>query len=183
MAVQVRMTAEQLAELTDDRFKKSELVKGELMAMSPTGFEHGIVSARIAQILNDFVRARGLGYICGAETGFILQRNPDTVRAPDVAFVCKEKVPAPPLPTTFAEFAPDLAVEVVSPADRSDEIEQKISDYLEAGTRLVWVVYPKTKTVYVYRAGRAVQRLSAGDMLSGEEVLPGFSVMISELFV
>jgi Uma2 family endonuclease len=90
MAVQVRMTAEQLAELTDDRYKKSELVKGELIVMSPTGFEHGIVSARIAQILNDFVRARGLGYICGAETGFILQRNPDTVRAPDVAFVRKE---------------------------------------------------------------------------------------------
>jgi Uma2 family endonuclease len=123
MAVQVRMTAEQLAELTDDRYKKSELVKGELIVMSPTGFEHGIVSARIAQILNDFVRARGLGYICGAETGFILQRNPDTVRAPDVAFVRKEKVST--LPTSFAEFAPDLAVEIVSPTDRSSEMEPK----------------------------------------------------------
>jgi Uma2 family endonuclease len=181
MAVQVRMTAEQLAELTDDRYKKSELVKGELIVMSPTGFEHGIVSARIAQILNDFVRARGLGYICGAEMGFILQRNPDTVRAPDVAFVRKEKVSA--LPTSFAEFAPDLAVEIVSPADRSSEMEQKISEYLAAGTRLVWVVYPMTKTVYVYGPGRAVQRLSASETLSGEDVLPGFSITVSEFFV
>jgi Uma2 family endonuclease len=181
MAVQVRMTAEQLAELTDDRYKKSELVKGELIVMSPTGFEHGIVSARIAQILNDFVRARGLGYICGAETGFILQRNPDTVRAPDVAFVRKEKVST--LPTSFAEFAPDLAVEIVSPADRSSEMEQKISEYLAAGTRLVWVVYPMTKTVYVYGPGRAVQRLSASETLSGEDVLPGFSITVSEFFV
>jgi Uma2 family endonuclease len=181
MAVQVRMTAEQLAELTDDRYKKSELVKGELIVMSPTGFEHGIVSARIAQILNDFVRARGLGYICGAETGFILQRNPDTVRAPDVAFVCKEKVSS--LPTSFAEFAPDLAVEIISPTDRSGEMEQKIADYLAAGTRLVWVVYPATKTVYVYRPGRAVQRLSASETLSGEDVLPGFSITVSEFFV
>jgi Uma2 family endonuclease len=181
MAVQVRMTAEQLAELTDDRYKKSELVKGELIVMSPTGFEHGIMSARIAQILNDFVRARGLGYICGAETGFILQRNPDTVRAPDVAFVRKEKFST--LPTSFAEFAPDLAVEIISPTDRSGEMEQKIADYLAAGTRLVWVVYPATKTVYVYRPGRAVQRLSASETLSGEDVLPGFSITISEFFV
>jgi Uma2 family endonuclease len=181
MAVQVRMTAEQLAELTDDRYKKSELVKGELIVMSPTGFEHGIVSARIAQILNDFVRARGLGYICGAETGFILQRNPDTVRAPDVAFVRKEKVSA--LPTSFAEFATDLAVEIVSPTDRSSEMEQKISEYLAAGTRLVWVVYPMTKTVYVYGPGRAIQRLSASETLSGEDVLPGFSITVSEFFV
>ena len=181
MAVQVRMTAEQLAELTDDRYKKSELVQGGLITMSPTGFEHGIVSARIAQRLHDFVRPRGLGYICGAETGFILQRNPDTVRAPDVAFVCKEKVSS--LPTSFAEFAPDLAVEIISPTDRSGEMEQKIADYLAAGTRLVWVVYPATKTVYVYRPGRAVQRLSASETLSGEDVLPGFSITISEFFV
>ncbi|MCX8103414.1 MAG: Uma2 family endonuclease [Candidatus Bipolaricaulota bacterium] len=182
MAVQVRMTAQQLAELTDDRYKKSELAKGELIVMSPTGFEHGIVSARIAQLLSDFVRARELGYICGAETGFLLHRDPDTVRAPDVSFVRKEKVSAGALPTSFAEFAPDLAVEVISPTDRSDEIEHKISDYLAAGTCLIWVVYPRTQTVYVYQRGRAVQRLSAEDTLSGEDVLPGFSVIVAELF-
>jgi Uma2 family endonuclease len=98
-----------------------------------------------------------------------------------VAFVRKEKVST--LPTSFAEFAPDLAVEIVSPTDRSSEMEQKISEYLAAGTRLVWVVYPMTKTVYVYGPGRAVQRLSASETLSGEDVLPGFSITVSEFFV
>ncbi len=180
MAVQTRMTAEQLAELTDDRHKKYELVKGELIVMSPTGFEHGVVSVKIAKVLYDFVSAHDLGYVCGAETGFILARDPDTVRAPDVAFVSKAKVS--PLPTSFAEFVPDLAVEVVSPTDRSDELESKVSEYLAAGVRLVWVVYPKTKTVYVYRAGREVERLSASEMLSGEDVLPGFTQPVSGLF-
>lgn len=182
MAVQTRMTAEQLAALTDDRYKKSELVKGELIVMSPTGFEHGIVSARIVQLLSDFVRSRNLGYVCGAETGFILARDPDTVRAPDAAFVSKTKVSEGQLPTSFAEFVPDLAVEVVSPTDRSNEIELKVSEYLTAGVQLVWVVYPQTKTVYVYRSGRAVQRLSQSDMLSGEEVLPGFAQPVSGFF-
>ena len=120
MAVPARrssMTAEELFELPDDG-GRSELVAGEVIHLAPTGAEHGVVTARIGHLIQDYAIAHGTGVCCGAETGFILQRGPDVVRAPDVAFVTEERIPETGIPQTYWPFAPDLAVEVVSPSER-----------------------------------------------------------------
>ncbi len=113
--------------------------------MSPGGFEHGRVALRIGEFVSSFVRQRGLGVATGAETGFQIGRDPDTVRAPDVGFVCAERVPATPT-AGFFDGAPDLAVEVLSPSDRASEVLAKVQDWLGAGCRIVWVVDPGTRT-------------------------------------
>jgi Uma2 family endonuclease len=111
-----------------------------------------------------------------------LARNPDTVRAPEVAFVARKRIPAEGVPEGFWLFAPDLAVEVISPSDRFDDVLAKVQDYLHAGTRLVWVLHPRTTAAMVYRANGAVQLLQGHDELSGEDVLPGFRCRVQELF-
>jgi len=172
-------TAEQL--LHASGLGPCELVRGELIMMTPAGFEHGCVEAVLAGILRDFVKTRGTGRVTGAETGFQIARNPDTVRAPDVAFVRAERVPAA-LPRGFFPGPPDLAVEVLSPDDRAGEVLAKVRDWLEAGCRAVWVVDPKTRTVSVHDSPNRALILAATDTLSGGDVLPGFSVPGAEIF-
>jgi Uma2 family endonuclease len=150
--------------------------------MAPTGGKHGKVTARLGRLLDEYVEAHDLGIVCGAETGFILQRTPDVVRAPDVSFVAKDRIPATGEPETYWPFAPDLAVEVVSPSDRFDEIQAKVGAYFSAGTRLVWVVHPGSRTVFVYRSLHQVHALGETDELSGENVLPGFTCRVSRCF-
>jgi len=127
------------------------------------------------------VREHDLGLVVAAETGFTLARDPDTVRAPDVGFVSRERVPDP-LPKGYAEFAPDLAVEVLSPDDRPGEVLAKVADWLNAGSRLVWVVDPDQRLVRVYRADGSESLLGAHDLLVGEEVLPGFACPVADVF-
>jgi len=149
--------------------------------MTPAGFDHGRIVARIGARLTNFVEQHGLGVVTGAETGFQLARDPDTVRAPDVAFVRAERVPPGATPGFF-QGAPDLAVEVVSPSDRAGELLQKIHDWLDAGCRAVWVVDPASGTISVYRGqGDTVIRKSA-DELSGDDILPGFKLSVAEIF-
>src|SRR5574337_656000 len=145
------MTAEDLFVIGSDDYKY-ELVAGTLVRMPPTGWAHGAVSVRIGRLLDEYVEAHGLGVVCGAETGFILLRRPDTVRAPDASFVRKERVPATGDPDRYWPLAPDLAVEVLSPSDRAVEVQAKLADYFAAGTRLVWVIDPRARTVVVYRS-------------------------------
>ncbi|MEO8394955.1 MAG: Uma2 family endonuclease, partial [Chloroflexota bacterium] len=124
-----------------------------------------------------------LGYTTAAETGYILFKNPtgkDTVVAPDVGFISKQRLPQG-LPKGYIPVAPDLAVEVVSPGDRADEIDQKVVLYLRYGTRLIWMVYPKTKTVIAHTAN-GIQRFDINDTLEGGDVLPGFKMAIREIF-
>ena len=175
------MTAEELIELPADDYKY-ELVEGELIRMPPTGGEHGKLTARLARLLDEYVEAYDLGIVCGAEAGFILRRTPDTVRAPDASFIAKDRIPATGVPKTYWPFAPDLAVEVVSPSDRFDEVQTKVADYLAAGTRLVWVVHPTTRTVFVYRSAHNVQALGEQDELNGEDVLTGFRCPVRRVF-
>lgn len=158
-----------------------ELVKGELIEMPPAGAEHGATAFDLGVHLGNFVRTHRLGRVCAAKTGFILARNPDTVRAPDVAFVAAERLPSP-LPTNFLELAPDLVVEVVSPGDTAQEVEDKVADWLTAGTRLVWVIYPRSRMVHVHRPHAPSRRLTAADALDGEDVVPGFSCPVMDLF-
>lgn len=180
-AQQTLMTAEELFELPNDDYKY-ELVRGELIRMAPTGGEHGVLTVRIGRILDECVEAHDLGICGGAETGFILQRNPDIVRAPDAAFIAKARIPETGVPTAYWPFAPDLAVEVTSPSDRFTAVQTKISEYFSAGTRLVWVVEPATRTVYVYRLPHDVQALGEDAELTGQDVLPGFRCAVRRLF-
>ncbi len=175
------ITAEELFRLPDDG-QRHELIQGELTTMTPAGFEHGAVIVRLAAQLHQHVSQRRLGVVLGAETGFIIKRNPDTVRAPDIAFVRADRIAVSGIPQAFYPGAPDLAVEVVSPQDTLNEVESKVDDWLSNGTQLVWVVNSRRKSVTVYRAPNQIAVLMEADALEGQEVVPGFQIRVSEIF-
>jgi Uma2 family endonuclease len=174
-------TADQLFQASSS-LGRCELVRGGLIMMSPAGSEHGAVAAAVGAILRDFVKPRRLGVILGAETGFRIGSDPDTVRAPDAAFVVAERIGAQ-LPRGFFPGPPDLAVEVVSPEDRASEVIAKVEAWLAAGARSVWVVDPKTQTVAIHHGDRRVAVLKSADVLTDEAILPGFSTVVSEFFM
>jgi len=149
--------------------------------MSPAGFEHGHVVANITVPLGSFVKENRLGLLTGAETGFQIGHNPDTVRAPDVAFVCNERVPSERTPGFF-QGAPDLAVEVVSPSDRASDVLAKVQDWLSAGCRAVWLLDPTHRTVSVYDDRNQIVTLTSSEELTGGDVVPGFRLSIAEIF-
>jgi Uma2 family endonuclease len=169
-------TAEALLRAGD--IGRCELVRGELLMMLPTGGRHAQVVMRIARVLAEFVERHGLGEMLTGEPGFVLARDPDTVRAPDVAFVRRGRE----IGDSFVEGAPQLAVEVLSPGDRSGYVREKVAEWLEAGAEAVWVVDPKARTVAVHAAGGDTALLSQDDELSGGPVLPGFALPLAELF-
>ena len=175
------VTADELMELPDDG-QRYELVEGRLRAMSPAGFDHGGVAVRIGGRLDEFVRGRRLGRVVGAETGFRLSRDPDTVRAPDAAFVAADRLPPRDEQHRFLELAPDLAVEVVSPTDRAGEVTEKAFAWLAAGVSLVWVVYPAQRLVAVYSPDGSVTHRRVGEEVDGGAVLPGFRLPVDEIF-
>jgi Uma2 family endonuclease len=174
-----QMTAEKFFDLIipDGR---AELVRGEVVPMSFPGGEHGVIAVRVAARLLSFVEATALGFVT-AETGFILERDPDTVRGPDVAFVSFERLAGQDLPDTWLQFAPDLIVEVISPSERPKQIREKVQDWFAGGARRVWLFYPRTRNVYVLRSPTDVQILGPEDTLSGDDVLPGFSCLVADL--
>ena len=175
-----RSTASELFEMPDDGFRY-ELVKGELRRTSPAGGEHGAVIWNLSGLLAPHVKVIGQGF--GAETGFKIASDPDTVRAADIAFVRRERIPEGGIPKNFWEIAPDLVVEVISPGDTYSEVEEKVEDWLNAGVRAVWIVDSKRRIVTVYRSLTDVTRLSEGDELDGGDVVPGFRCKVSEIFV
>ena len=162
--------------------KHCELVKGELRRMSPTGGEHGILTIRFSSALNNYVEENDLGIVFSAETGFKLASNPDTVRAPDVAFTRAARIPPGAFSQKFWTVAPDLAVEVLSPGNTRDEMTEEIADYLSAGVAMVVVVSPRNKTVEVHRAGKEIVTLRDADTLDGADVIPGFKLNLTRLF-
>jgi Uma2 family endonuclease len=161
--------------------KYLELVRGEIVEHRPPGFLQGMLAANLGACLWNWCQANNGGYP-GVESGFVLERNPDTVRGPDVFYVRRERVTALKQMRAFADFAPDLAVEIVSPGDAGEAIVDKVEQYLSAGTAQVWVVYPDRKSVHVHTPGGTTQRLSNADTLTGGELLPGFSVSLTDLF-
>jgi Uma2 family endonuclease len=182
MSVDLRhMTADELFRMPRGH-RRHELINGELRDMAPAGFEHGAVVAPLTELLSAFVRKARLGQVLGAETGFILARNPDTVRAPDIAFVCRSRLEQTGIPAAFFPGPPDLAVEVVSPGDTHEEVEAKVDGWLDAGAQAVWVVNPRRRTVTTYRTRTAVTVLTESDLLDGGSVLPGFSCPVRDLF-
>jgi Uma2 family endonuclease len=160
---------------------RCELVRGELVRMPPNGFEHGVIAGQILNHLSSHVGEKGLGLVLAAGTGFQIARDPDTVRAPDVAFVRADRVPAVRT-RGFFEGAPDLAVEVVSPTDRAGELLAKVRDWLAAGCHVVWVVDPTPRTISVYRISGETTVLTAADELTDDEILGGFRLPVAEVF-
>jgi Uma2 family endonuclease len=176
------MTAEQLLKLPRGEFRY-ELVKGELRTMSPAGEEHGAVIMNLAAPLAMYIKANNLGVTYGAETGFKIARDPDTVLAPDIAFIRRERIEQVGIQKKFREGAPDLAVEVLSPGDTYEEVSAKVEEWLAAGALAVWVVSPKRRNVTVYRSMTDVETLGEADELDGGEVVPGFRCRVAEIFV
>ncbi len=175
------VTADELFRLTGDH-RRYALVRGELLRMTPAGFAHGAVVANLTAPLAQHVKAHRRGIVCGAETGFVLARDPDTVLAPDAAFVRRERIPAAGAPATFWNGAPDLAVEVVSPGDTRPQVASKVDAWLAAGARVVWVADPRDESVTVHQGDRAPQRLTAADTLNGAPLLPGFRLRVADVF-
>ena len=159
-----------------------ELVRGEVRRMSPTGLEHGAICAEIGAALWNFVKERKLGVVFAAETGLVVETNPDSVLGADSAFVSAERLAGVENLEKFVPFAPDLAVEVLSPSNTVREMDEKIDLYFGAGSRIVWIINPKRRTVSVYTAPLEVKILSERDTLEGGDVLPGFSYELSKLF-
>jgi Uma2 family endonuclease len=174
------LTAEEFWSLPSSRW--AELIDGVPIEMSPPGPEATGIAATITWLLSTYVRPRALGKVF-TDVGTIIRRNPDAVRAPDVAFIRAERVPAGGFPARgFTDVVPDLVVEVVSPGDTAAEVQSKVREWLEAGVRLVWVVYPSSRTVNVARSLLDRETLAVGDVLDGGDVIPGFICPVEDLF-
>jgi Uma2 family endonuclease len=175
------MTVEDLYVMPDDGLKY-ELQAGMLVSEPAPGFRHGHVVAAIAELLRAHVKKHRLGVVLAGDSGFILARKPDTVRAPDVAFVSKKRFErSGDTVKAFAE-SPDLAVEVLSPSNTPAAMHAKVADYLAAGTRCVWVVDPEAQAVTVYASLLSPRRLGEDETLDGGDVVPGFRARVGEFF-
>ena len=161
---------------------RSELVEGELRMMSPAGGRHGRVAMNCGRLLANHVDEHNLGIVYAAETGFVLARDPDTVRAPDVAFVCAARVPEIGDESAFIPFAPDLAIEVISPSDSFSGVEEKAFSWLGAGTCLVLLVDAANETVHVYRSTDEIAVFGKGDHFSAADVVDRWQVVVAKLF-
>lgn len=158
-----------------------ELVRGELIVMSPGKGRYGAIGARIVRALGNFVEANGLGEVFDSSTGYVLSRAPDTVREPDVSFVCAARLAQQNL-DAFLEGAPDLAVEILSPGNTEMEMHQKMADYWNAGCRVIWIVDPSRKSIAVWRRNMTPVVCRERDILTEEQLLPGFSICVRDLF-
>jgi len=176
------LTADDLFRLPEDESRWCELVEGEIVRMSPPGFAHAIVSQRVSLLLLEFVELKRIGQVVIAEAGFLIGRNPDTVMAPDGAYVRQERINAIGLTAAYFPEAPAMVFEVVSPNDRVSEIGRKMRRWIEGGVELAWVIDLAARTVMVYQAVDDIQVLTEKDSLTGGSVLPGFQCRVADLF-
>jgi Uma2 family endonuclease len=175
------ITAEEFSQMPGpEDGSKQELVRGVIITMPPPGGRHGACCSRVDRRIGAFVEEHTLGTVCANDTGFVSERDPDTVRGPDVAYWSRQRLPE--VPKGYIEIEPDLIVEVVSPNDHYARIQKKVEHYLDKGVRLVWVADPEDRSVTVYRPGQKMTVLGENETLSGADVLPGFSCRVADLF-
>jgi Uma2 family endonuclease len=174
-----RITGEELFAMGEMPW--TELVKGEIVPMAPTGHPHGFVEFNFGRVLGTFVYQHKLGRVLGGEVGIYTGRDPDTVRAADVAFISNERM-ASVRSQSYLDVAPELIVKVMSPDDRWSAVHAKLAEYFRIGVQLIWVADPGQCQVHVYRSPTRVEILTVADELSGEPVLPAFKVAVAELF-
>jgi len=180
-ATQTLLTAEEFARLPDPPDgSQQELVRGVIVTMPPAQGRHGECCLTIGSALRLFVKSRKLGRVVSNDTGFLLERSPDTVRAPDVAFWKHDRLPT--MPNTYIPIPPDLAVEVLSPSDRPLQIQTKVTAYQGCGVPLIWVIDPEDRGVGIYRLGQPTRVLTEQEILDGEDIVPGFCIPVLELF-
>lgn len=161
---------------------RGELIRGALCETLPAGHKHGQIVMNLGLLLGAWVKPRRLGTLVGSDAGFWLERDPDTVREPDIAFTSASRLPLDARISGYSEVVPDLVVEVASPGDSRREVNDKALMWLSYGVRLVWVVHPETRTVDAHRAGRAAAALAADGDLDGLDVLPGFACPVRDVF-
>lgn len=178
MEIKKPVTIDDMYHMPDDG-RKYELVDGEIV-VSPSSYLHGEIAFKIARIIATFLDDHPIGKIYGDNVGVIFPTG--NLRSPDAFFIRTEKLPGGKSPDTFGEFVPDLAVEVLSPGNRSRYVANKIGEFLECGVPIVWVVDPRTQTVTVYRSLTDTQQFRATDTISAEPVLPGFTCLVSRFF-
>ena len=181
MSIAALLTAEELLRMPDSA-SGYELIAGELRKMSPANRTHCIVAGRLHSLLGQYVLQHKLGETLVAEPGFVLARDPDTVRVPDIAFLRRERLRGAGSEEAFCTGAPDLAVEVLSPGDRPKEVAAKARIWLDAGASMVWVVNPARRAVTVYRSSTDIKTLTEKEELDGEDVVPGFRCRVGEIF-
>ncbi len=160
---------------------RAELLKGEIIYMSPTGYLHGFIEVNFSSLLRAFADKHKLGRVLGGEVGIYTARNPDTVRGADVAFISNKRL-AQAKSKSFLDVAPELIVEVLSPDDRWMDVNAKLTEYFAIKVQMVWIADPQNQRVHVYRSLTDVKILSGDDMLTGDDVLPGFSAPVSDFF-
>lgn len=176
------LSVDEFAARPEEEGYRLELSRGRLVREPAPGPRHGHVAGRLDRALGSFVEEKGLGLVF-VDTAFTLSTRERIVRVPDVAYVSAERIPEEGLGDRFWEVAPDLAVEVVSPSNRVSEMQQKGLDYLDAGSRMIWIVDPAERTVTVYRSRSDIRILDHDDVLEGDDVLPGLRLPIAELFI
>jgi Uma2 family endonuclease len=157
-----------------------ELVRGVVVSSPPPMARHGICCSKVARLIGDYASRHDTGWATCNNAGFILERDPDTVRGPDVAFWSRGRVGK--LPDGYFEVPPDLAVEVLSPSDTASKLQAKLLHYLKVGVRMTWVIDPEVGSVAVYRLGEQPRTLDDTETLDGGDVLPGFSCRVAGLF-
>jgi Uma2 family endonuclease len=180
-ATEKLLTAEEFEALPDDG-KRYELIDGELREMAPTVNWHGEVEINLGTLLNVHVRAHGLGRVSSGEVLCIVRRNPDRVRAADIAFIRQERVPSLEARQHIMEVIPDLVVEILSKSDTIEEVNDRIDDWLHAGVQMLWVVDPFRRTLTIYQPGRDPSLLGEHGTLEGDPVVPGFRCPVAEMF-
>lgn len=172
----------ELEALADDE-ALYELIRGDLYIMTPANTQHGFYASRIVAALLNFVEQYNLGKVFTAEAGFVIKPEPEpTVRAPDVAFVHKDRFPPEDQQGGFWALAPDLVVEIISPSESANAIQEKVNDYLQAGTHLIWLVYPRLQNVVEYRSLQQIRQIGPEGELEGGDLLPGFRLPMRTLF-
>lgn len=175
------LTAEALFAMSST-LGRAELVDGELIRMSPAGFEHGSITLKLAWPIARYVEEHQLGIVCAAETGFLLKRNPDTVRAPDLAFVSQARVDQAGPVKGYWPGCPDVVAEVVSPHDIYSEVQAKALAWIEAGCKIVWIVDPKQKHVTEFRSETSIRVFAVKDRLAASDVFGDWSIEVGKLF-
>lgn len=175
------VTAEELLNMPDDGFRY-ELVRGELRRMAPAGQTHGEYAMSIGAPLAIHVKTNGLGKVYAAETGFKLESDPDHVRAPDAAFISSARLAEVGESDGFVEGAPDIAVEVISPSDRYTDVDEKVADWLDAGTLVVILVDPRRRVVKIHRSMTDVAVLNESDTLTVDDIVSGWQMTVGEIF-
>jgi Uma2 family endonuclease len=182
MAVKQRLyTADDISEMRG----LFEIIKGEIREVSPSGLRSTILAAEIARLIGNYVHDHKLGFMTSSDGGFLLSTDPDTIRVPDVGFIAKNKVNIP-ITSGFAAVAPDLVVEVISPSNSEKEIRERVKDYVDAGTQMIWVIYPDDQSADVYTPAEGesanLKFIESGGVLEGGDVLPGLRVSLREVF-